>query len=224
MAPGPVAAIDLDDSIGELNLPNIQVIQGIETWADLREALQAPIWNDFKTIQIDSVTRADELCIAHVIANVPHEKGNRVTSIEGYGFGKGYTHVFEEFLRLLGDIDVHVRAGRNIVMVAHDCTTTVPNPIGEDYMRYEPRLQSPASGKNSIRYRWKEWLDHLIFIGYDIASSKGKATGQGTRTIYPFEMAHCMAKTRCDALNQPFVYPKGDNSLWDVLFGQKGSK
>ena len=105
--------------------------------------------------------------------------------------------MFDTFLPLLADLDRHARAGRNVVLVCHDCTSTVPNPAGEDWLRYEPRLQSPNSGKASIRLRVREWADHVLFVGYDVSVGKdGKGRGAGTRTLYSAEVPHCMAKSR----------------------------
>lgn len=189
-----------------------------ETWDDLlavlrdREAL-AP----FGAVVIDSATKAEELAIAWTLANVPHEKGHVAKSIEGYGFGKGYTHVFETFLQLLGELDAVARSGKHVLMTAHDCTANVPNPAGEDWIRYEPRLQSPGSGKASIRHRVKEWTDHLLYVGFDqIVDKDGKASGGGTRTIYPAEMPTHWAKSR--KISEPVPYTQGDAEIWRKLF------
>ena len=202
-APGPVAFFDLDDSLPRLRsvlgntVENLRPVAGIETWSDLRESLQADGWDEIATIAIDSLTKAEELAVAHTLANAPHEKGHRVRRIEDYGYGKGYQHVFDTFLPLLADLDRHCRAGRHVLLICHDCTSTVPNPAGEDWLRYEPRLQSPSSGKASIRLRVREWADHVLFLGYDVdVSENGKGRGGGTRTLYPAELPHCMAKSR----------------------------
>lgn len=224
IAPGPVAFIDLDDSLPRLwptlkDVPgvNVQVVPGIETWQHVRDALHADGWSGVKTIVIDTLTRAEELAVAHTLATVPHEKGQRVARVEDYGFGKGYSHVYDTFLTLLGDLDQHTRAGRNVVLVCHDCTATVPNPDGEDWIRYEPRLQSPNSGKASIRLRVREWADHLLFIGYDVSVKEGKGKGSGTRTCYPNELPHCMAKSR--TLAAPVPLARFDGVLWTLLEG-----
>jgi hypothetical protein len=76
----------------------------------------------------------------------------------------------------------------------------------------------------SIRRFWKEWLDHLLFIGYDVTSTQGfrekngKAKGSGTRTIYPVETATCWAKSR--SLSEPIPYEYGDDLLWRTLFNK----
>ena len=202
--PGPVAFIDLDESLPRLRsqleesgrMANIMPVTGIHNWQTLRDVIQADGWEKVRSIVIDTGTRAEELAVAHTLETVLVD-GKRVTSVEGYGYGKGYGFVFDTFLPLLGDLDRHARAGRNVVFVCHDCTSTVPNPAGEDWLRYEPRLQSPNSGKASIRLRVREWADHVLFVGYDVSVGKdGKGRGAGTRTLYSAEVPHCMAKSR----------------------------
>ena len=206
--PGPVAFIDLDESLARLKgylvargrMENIMPVAGVMTWPELRLALQSDGWDKIKSIVIDTGTKAEELAVAHTLGTVPHEKGQKCSSVEDYGYGKGFGHVFDTFLPLLADLDRHCRAGRNVVIICHDCTSTVPNPAGEDWLRYEPRLQSPGSGKASIRLRVREWADHVLFLGYDVAVNEdGKGCGCGTRTLYPQELPHCMAKSRTTA-------------------------
>ena len=223
-APGPVAFFDLDDSLPRLRASfdkiepkcDVRPIEGVTTWQVIRDALHSPGWDEIKTIVLDSATMAEELAIAHTLATVPHEKGNVVRRIEDYGYGKGYTHVFDTFLTLLGDFDQHIRAGRHVILICHDCTAAVPNPLGEDWIRYEPRLQCSVSGKMAaIRPRVREWADHVLFLGYDIDVHEGKGRGSGTRTIYPCELPHCMAKSRTIA--DPLPLTKFDRTLWTQL-------
>ena len=198
LTPGPVAFFDLDESLGRLGsrLEKQPLMINANSWQELRLNLQADGWDQVKTIVIDTATRAEELAVAHTLNTVMLD-GKRVSSVEGYGYGKGYTYVFDTFLTLLGDLDRHARAGRNVILVAHDCVKNVPNPSGEDWIRYEPRLQDPASGKSSIRLRVREWCDHVLFMGYDVnVNNDGNGQGSGTRTIYTAELPHCMAKSR----------------------------
>jgi len=219
--PGPVAFIDLDESLSKLKgyltergiIQNIVPVEGTATWADLRAALQSDGWDKIKSIVIDTGTKAEELAIAHTLGCVTKDAGAVAKNIEDYGYGKGYTHVFDTFLPLLSDLDRHRRDGRNVVIICHDCTATVPNPDGEDWIRYEPRLQSPASGKASIRLRVREWADHVLFMGYDVNVTKdGKAKGSGTKTIYTSELPHFMAKSRTCQM----AIPVGDDgaAVW----------
>ena len=133
--------------------------------------------------------------------------------MEGYG-SKGLTHL-RDIYQILGDLDglLHRYTSLPSATTAHLSS----NPGGENWIRYEPRLQSPSSGKNSIRHRVKEWCDHLLYIGFDIAVNEdGKAQGSGTRTIYPTELPTHWAKSRL--LSEPIPYAMGDANLWRQLF------
>lgn len=209
--------LDLDDGTGFMDVDRVLP----ESWDDMLAILRSDLCGEYQAIVIDDFTKAESLAIDWTIDNVPHEKGHKVKGgIEGYGFGKGYTHVYDTFLHLLAELDRHVREGRNVIGIAHECTANVPNPSGEDWIRYEPRLQSPPSGKGSIRHRVKEWCDHLLFIGFDVhVDSDGKGQGSGTRTIYPVEYPTHWAKSR--ELAEPIPYHRGDAELWRQLFQRK---
>lgn len=222
--PGPVAFFDLDESLSRLKsqleakglMQNIQPVEGVTTWPDLRAALQSEGWDKIKTIVIDTGTKAEELAIAHTLGTVRKEQGAVALNIEDYGYGKGYTHVFDTFLPLLADLDRHCRAGRHVAVICHDCTSTVPNPAGEDWLRYEPRLQSPNSGKASIRLRVREWADHVLFMGYDLNVTKeGKGRGAGTKTIYTAELPHFMAKSR--TCQQAIPVGEDGKAVWSEI-------
>ena len=205
--------VDIEQRSGFLDVARAYPL----TWEEMRDVLHGDC-SQFAAIVIDSLTKAEELATTWTIENVKHEKGHFVSSVEGYGFGKGLTHVYETFLQLLGDLDAHIRAGRHVVCIAHECVSNVPNPTGDDWLRYEPRLQSPGSGKNSIRHRVKEWCDHLLYLGYDTFAKDGKATGSGSRTIYPAERPSWWAKST--KLSEEIVYEKDSAELWNQLFSK----
>lgn len=206
----------LDPEEGTKNI-DLQRVEGITDFPSLRLALQSPVLDGFKTVAIDSITRVEEWALAHTLRTVPHEKGHFVDNIEGYGFGKGPGHVYDTFLLFMSDCDRNIRAGRNIILLAHDCVENVPNPVGEDWIRFEPHLQRPKSGKASIRNRVVQWADHVLFGGYDVVSEDGKGKGGGTRTIYPVERPTHIAKSRTLTHPMPFKGP-GDDSLWKAIF------
>jgi len=213
LAPRPVF-IDIEEGTRKLD---INRVDGVATFADVRACLNSGALDGFQTIIIDSSTKAEELAIAHMLATVKNEKGSNVTSVEGYGYGKGYQHVYDTFLLLLADLDAHVRAGRNVVLIAHDCIANVPNPVSEDYIRYEPHLQSPKSGKASIRNRVIQWADYVLFLGYDVISEDGKGKGGGTRTVFTVERPDHIAKSRTTIPTIPFKGPD-DNEIWQHIF------
>lgn len=208
--------LDIEEGTSHLDVARVEPAPA--NWDELRAILHSDVPDAFGAIVIDSLTKAEEMAIAWTCANVPHEKqGKIIKGIEDYGFGKGYTHVYETFLTLLSDLDIWVRRGKHVLCTAHDCTANVPNPAGDDWSRWEPRLQSPPSGKGSIRHRVREWTDHLIYIGYDVAVIEGKGQGAGTRTLYPTELPTHMAKSR--TLSESIIYNQGDAELWKQLLG-----
>lgn len=216
MAPAPIFA-DLEG--GTRNYP-VDRVTGVENWSDLRSWLNTGDFTDVKSIVIDTVTTAEEWCRQYVIANVKTEKGQSVTSLEGFGWGKGYTHLFEEWRRLLADLERHYNEGRNVVLVAHEQIGNVPNPNGDDYIRYQPRLF--VNKQVSILATTKEWCDEVWFVNYDVAAKDGKAKGGGSRSIYSVEDATHMAKTR-SLDGQPIIFARGDKAVWDKLAGKPAS-
>lgn len=231
-APGPTAIFDLDESLHVIRqqLPEELAKQinsvdrrlWVNGWQGIRDTLHMDGWDEIQTIIVDSGTKAEEMATDWVLKNVKHEKdGVVIRRIEDYGFGKGYRHIYDTFATLLCDLDQHARSGRNVIMICHECTASVPNPMGEDWIRYEPRLQH--SDKNSIRLRVKEWADHLLFVGYDIRvgeDGKGDSRSGSTRTVYPVERPHCMAKSR--TLADQFPLDKFDPAIWQKVLGLDG--
>ena len=221
---GRTVILDLDRSLNILKaqfeaqgLDDIVSIP-VSSFPELIDVLHLSGWDDVKNIVIDSATRVEELIAKHVLKTVSTEKGLFVKSIEDYGYGKGYVFIYDAFLRLLDELEVFLWSGVNVIFTAHDCVVNVPNPNGDDWIRYEPRLQSPPSGKSSIRQRVKEWADIMAFLSYDMSvDRKGKAKAKGTRTIYPFEQSFCMAKTRIPIDVMP--YDEGSAEFWNILFG-----
>jgi hypothetical protein len=215
LAPKPII-LDIEEGSRELDA---QRVDGIGDFATLLEVLRSDLLDDFSTVVIDSATKAEEFAVAHTLDTIPHpDKGHKVDSVEGYGYGKGYSFVYDTFLLLLQELDAQVRKGRNVLLIAHDCVESVPNPLGDDWIRYEPHLQRPKSGKGSVRNRVVQWADHVFFLAYDVISEEGKARGAGTRTIFPSELPTHIAKSRL--LADPMNFESADDgSVWAALFG-----
>lgn len=216
--------IDLENGAGFLKpedegvIPTVDRLSPIpQSFSDLRDALhEETLWSRFDTVIIDSLTKVQELAEAFVLGTVKAKGDRTVDSIGAYGFGDGLEHVYNKFLLILSDLDAIRRRGKHVICTAHECVSKVPNPNSEDFIRFEPRLQSPQGGKASIRHKVKEWCDHLLFVGYDVAVEDGKGKGAGTRTIYSTELPTHMAKTRL--LTHPIPYTKGSPELWQKLF------
>jgi hypothetical protein len=209
-APNPLF-IDLEHGSYAIDTARID---DITSWSDLRGFVQSGDIGGADTLIVDTGAAAEDMCRRHIVETVKTDKGHSVTSIESYGWGKGYTFLFEEWKRFLADLDRHIRDGRNVVIICHDRTGKVPNPAGDDYIRYEPRLFN--TDKVSLMYPTKEWADEVWFVGYDVVAKDGKARGSGTRTIHVTEDASHMAKTRTLSPD-PIIFERGAGTVWNLL-------
>lgn len=211
--------LDLDNGTGELDV--VRADPTPETFDEVRQVLHGEaLHGDYDMTVIDSFTRLERLIDRWVLENKKGPNGRYVSSIEDFGFGKGLTYIFEAFLLVLGDLDAIIRAGKHVVGVCHNCVADVPNPNGESYIRYEPRLQQPAKIAQ-LRCQVIEWCAHLLFVDFDIAvNEKGKAIGGGSRTIYPQPRPSHLAKSHI--LTDPVVYERYSPEIWNLLL--KGGK
>lgn len=209
LAPNPVAYVDAEERLPSLKaeLAELGIAEPVtvpaNNWTTLRASLQAPGWDGIKSIALDSLPVIEEWCIQHVLATVKtfEKPPMKAHSLEDYGFGKDIRLVYENFVHLLVDLERHVKAGRHIFMTCHDCKPEESNPMGSNYVRFEPRLRTSKKGDNSIRLKVKEWCDFVGFICYDLSTGKDnrgnetkKAVGAGSRTMYLQETPMYMAK------------------------------
>lgn len=216
---------------------SIQRIEGIgvkpdgstdpaEAWLSLRDLLSpanVSILPSGSTIVLDSLTAIEPWALEAVIAERPQtEKGFSVTSIEDYGYGKGYAYLFAKFRELLADLDAAARRGVSCVLICHESQTEVSDPRIGDFMRYEPRLYKSKNGNSDMRSLVKEWCDGLFFLDYDRAKTKAGervASGSGTRTLYTEERPSHMAKGWLPFAQLPIDHPF-DPTIWNHVFGQ----
>jgi hypothetical protein len=228
LAPGQVAFVDADESLEKLkpqlkaNGIPIPVKVPVKDWQSLRSGLQSGGYEKIKTIVLDTWGQIEPWMMRFVLSS-NLIGGKKATSIEDYGYGKGYRHMFDEFGRLLGDLDAHIRAGRNVIIVMHDETKKVPNPAGLDFLRWEPKAQD--SGSASIKLKLKEWADQVLFVHYEVSIESapgdkqnlkaGRANGVGFRTMETQEMPHFMAKSR--TTSQPISIDHGVSPWEEIL-------
>lgn len=136
-----------------------------------------------KTLVIDTIDWAERLCIAAVCAK------NGKAGIEDFGYGKGYSYVYEEMGRILNLLNDIWERGMHIVITAHAAIRKFeqPDEMGA-YDRWELKLiNSPKCNSCAMV---KEWADMVLFANYktfavaaDKDSKKMKARG-GERVMY----------------------------------------
>ncbi|MGN0114126.1 MAG: ATP-binding protein [Acutalibacteraceae bacterium] len=149
----------------------------------------------FKTIVVDTIDWAEQLCINSVCA-LYQKKG-----IEDFGYGNGYVYEKEEFGKFLNLLQETVDSGINVVLTAHAQIRKFeqPDEMGA-YDRWELKLGKKTGSQISPLV--KEWADMVLFANYktfavatDDKGKKFKAQG-GKRVIYTTHSPCWDAKNR----------------------------
>ena len=217
LAPGTVF-IGLDK--GGVGIKDYHHVDDVTNYMDVRSALQAPIYDEYETVCVDTVTLLEEWAEQHVLATITNDSGETMNSIVKYGWSNGYKHLYDMMKLVLQDVDALIRKGKNVILVAQSTPHNVPNPGGEDFIRQGPRL---VSRKNAnIEALYCEWADHIFHIGYQYLNvdKKKKATGTGSRAVFVHPEPHFRAKSRTLGLDKAVVMFEDptDDSIWQFLF------
>lgn len=157
-----------------------------------------------QTLVVDTADWAQRMCTDAVCAR--YQK----SGIEDFGYGKGYSYVFEEFGRLLNLLDQVIDRGINVIVTAHAATRKFeqPDEMGA-YDRWELKLIN--SQKCSVANMLKEWADMVLFANYEtivVKNEDKKAKAQGGRRVMYTTHHPCWdAKNRFDLPEKlPFDY------------------
>ncbi|MDR7813356.1 ATP-binding protein [Lacrimispora sp.] len=167
------------------------------------EVIKTP--NVCKTLIVDTADWAEMLCINSVC------KKNQKSSIEEFGYGKGYTYIQEEFGKLLNLLTDVIKVGIDVVLTAHAKMRKFeqPDELGA-YDRWEMKLSK------GVAPMVKEWADMVLFCNYKTmvvnvdgqGAQKGKNKAQGGRRVMYTTHHSCWdAKNRYGLPDEvPFEY------------------
>jgi len=178
--------LDIEQGTSHLDVDRCE----IGSWKQLTDALAEAKATDYKTIVVDSADWAERLCVEDLLAT------SKKTSIEDFGFGKGWVMVAERMSRMLSSIDQLIDAGKNVVLIAHSKIVRFEAPDAlAAYDRYELKLSKQSSPL------LKEFADELWFLRFKTKVStsetgKGKGIGGKERILLTTHSAAYDAKTR----------------------------
>lgn len=168
-----------------------------QSWLDAIEAVDELTLNDspFRTVVIDSLDWLEPLCWSYVCATTKDKRGQPYTRIDAIPFGNGVTAALDLWRVLLSKLD-HLRVARGmaVVLVAHGWIKRFANPEGEDFDRYELKLNPKAAGV--IR----EWCDCVLFATHEQYThdlgGRPKGISTGARIVHTERGAAFDAKNR----------------------------
>lgn len=190
-APNPVF-IAAEDGTAQLDIPRFPMPDDFK-YQDVLDAIEtlATESHDFQTIAIDTLDWLEPL----IWRRVCERDGKQ--SIEDFGFGRGYVAALDEWRILLAALERLRRArSMHVVLVAHSSIKAFRNPEGEDFDRYEMKLNAKASALV------KEWADLVLFATYETFAVKNERTKRvkgistGARIMHTVRTAAWDAKSR----------------------------
>lgn len=179
------------DTEGGSSHLDVRRIERPAMWTTLIDNIEEVAQTDgiCHTLVIDTADWAEQMAITYICAKYNQK------SIEGFGYGKGYTYIGEEFARFLSACNKVIDSGKHVVITAHAKMRKFeqPDEMGA-YDRWEMKLTRQTAPL------LKEWSDHLFFCNYEttvIHTDNGgaKATG-GKRVIHTDHHPAWDAKTR----------------------------
>lgn len=134
-----------------------------------------------QTLVIDTADWAERMCVSSVCAKFNKQ------GLEDFGYGKGNVYVYEDFGRLMNQLNGVIDAGMNVIITAHGMIRKFeqPDEMGA-YDRWALKLID--SPKCSISAMLKEWADVVLFANYETYTvkndeKKNKAQG-GARVMH----------------------------------------
>jgi hypothetical protein len=190
-APAPIF-VGAEDGTSHLDVTRFPMP---ESWAEVMEAVRTLTKEEhqFQTAVFDTLDWLEPLVWQAICAR------DGVENIEAYGFGKGYVAALDEWRIFLAALDrLRETRGMHVILLAHSWIKPFKNPEGNDYDRYELKLNAKAGGL------LKEWSDVVLFANHEVFAEKDKVTKRtkgvstGERLIYTTRTAAYDAKNRYD--------------------------
>jgi len=187
-APSPLF-LDTEDGTSKLDVARVAVNSWDELMAWLDQLTTAE--HEFKTVVIDTLDALEQKLWKHICEQ------KRIESIEDLGFGKGYVAALEHWREMLSKVErMRDARGIHVIFCAHATVKPFKNPEGEDFDRYQMKLNDKAAGL------LKGWCETVLFAQYetfaveDAKTKRAKGVSSGNRLIRTQRTAAWDAKNR----------------------------
>lgn len=209
--PRPVF-VDVENSTTRLDVSRVAPTN----WTGLKQTLnglQKDHKAEFDTVVIDTADWSEKLCVRELCAK------HNLSALGGQDdYGHSYNLLEAEFGGLLNQLTGMVKAGWNVLILAHAKmrTTQQPDEFGA-YDRWELKLEKKTSAL------LKEWPEMLLFLNYkvivveDNKTKVKKGTG-GRRVAYASHNPCWDAKNRFGLPEEfGFEMENGKHEGWEAI-------
>lgn len=182
--------LDLEDGTARLDVERVEPAHGWN-WDTLLQTIEEIAFAPgiCKTLVIDTGDKAEALATSHICDK------NKKTSIEDFGYGKGYKVLSETVQDLFNKLDLCIKNGKHVVILAHAQIRKFEQPDEAGaYDKWELKLTK------HVAPLVKEWADLLLFCNFTThiitTQDKKKKASTGKRVIYTTHNACWDAKNR----------------------------
>lgn len=222
-APDPIF-IFTENSIGTLDVPRIIA----SSYEDVMESTAMLINNEhkYKTVVYSTLDWLEPMVWNYLLKQQPtDEKGRPVTSVDSYGYGKGFKYAINywtDFIELVNRL--RVERDMLVIFVAHPTIRKITPPDSDSYDSYMLKLQD--SDKVSAKDKIMECSDAVLFANWRVAltdeklsfgNSRNRGVGSGERIVYTEQRPAYEAKNRFSLPAQIHVKDKAWSDLWKTL-------
>lgn len=193
-APAPIF-LGTEDGSSHLDVARFPAPPGGLELPDVFDALRelGGEKHEYRTLVVDTLDWLEPVIWRHICER---EKAQSIEEVGG-GYGKGYTAAMDVWRSFIAAVErMQAATGMHVVLLAHSQIKKFANPTGEDFDRYQLKMNEKASGLA------KEWVDYVLFANFETYAKKDERTKRvrgvstGARLIYTQRSAGWDAKFR----------------------------
>ncbi len=213
-APKPIF-IQSEDGLGKMKVKTFGVLKSFNEVIEAIGTLYTEK-HKFKTLVIDTVDWLEPVIWRQLINDIPKsEKGKVITSIEDYGYGKGYTMAMSYWHQLVDGLNALRDKGMIIILLSHMQLVRVEDPTRESYDKCSLKLHKKASALIT-----EYFCDVILYACMHVSIAKEdegfnktrtRAVTNGKRIMYTTGQPSFLAKNRYDL-------PEEIDLNWEALY------
>jgi replication-associated recombination protein RarA len=198
---------DIEKSIHHIDCTSVEINSTDDILDAIKIFLSSP---DYKTAIFDTTTALQDILIGSLLKN------NAKKSLEDFGYGKGYSLLSNEWVKIIKYANYLVSKGRNVIFVGHSEVKQFKNPAGEDFDKYQIQIDKRSQGSLVNNMDLVLFMDWRVTISDDDGLGAKKGVGTGERVIYTEERPAFTAKNRYKLPFQISI-PEGGSNFFSQL-------